>query len=129
MAGIERRIEALEGLIGRQEEEGPDAATRRALLRAILNEHAALKASRAGGFRGGVPIVPEDLPGKILGPGYTVGDVVGLAVRRVAERELSGDLEEAEIEEAAEGWTRGMRSLYERVGKGHVWDRVERERA
>ena len=54
-------------------------------LMAILDELAALKASRAHGFRGGVPIVPEDIPGKILGPDYTRDELCGLAVRRALE--------------------------------------------
>ena len=128
MASLERRVEALEGLIG-QPEEDPEAAARWALMRAILDEFALLKSSGAVHYRANVRIEPEDIPGKVLGPAYTVGDVVGLACRRVAERELSGYLDEGEMEETVEGWTRGMRSLYERVGKGHVWDRVERERA
>lgn len=125
MAGIEKRIEALEGLIGAPEDEGTARETAKVLMRAILDEFARLKASRAGGSRGGVPIVPEDIPGKILGPGYTTGEMVRLACRRVAEREMAGDLDEGEIGEVAEGWTDGMRSLYERMGKGHLWDRVE----
>ena len=125
MASIDKRIEALEGFIGPPEEEDPHRETAKALMRAILDEHAHLKASRAGGSRGGVPIVPEDIPGKVLGPGYTTGDVVRLAVRRVAERELSGDFDEGEIEEMVAGWTEGMRSLYERADKGHLWDRAE----
>lgn len=126
MASIDKRIETLEGLIGPPEEEDLEGEARRALLRAILDEHAYLKASRAGGYRGGVPRVPEEIPGKILDPGYTTGDVVRLAVRRVAERELSEDVDADEIEEMVEGWTGGMRDLYERVGKGHLWDGVER---
>ena len=125
MASIDKRIEALEGLIGPPEEPDPDRETAKALRRAILDEHARLKASRARGSRGGVPTVPEDISGKVLGPVYTTGEVVRLAVRRVAERELSGDFEEGEIEEMVAGWTEGMHALYERAGKGHLWGRVE----
>jgi hypothetical protein len=55
----------------------------------ILDEVARLKASRAVHYRGGIPMVriePEDIPGKILGPGYTPEDVWELARRRVLER-------------------------------------------
>ena len=54
-------------------------------LRAILDELAKLRASTAHGFRGGVPIVPEDIPGKILGPDYTRDELQALAVRRALE--------------------------------------------
>ena len=54
-------------------------------LMAILDELAALKASRAHGFRGGVPIVPEDIPGKILGLEYSQDELFELAVRRALE--------------------------------------------
>jgi hypothetical protein len=61
-------------------------ALRTALIRDILDEFASLKASRAVHYRGGKRIVPEDIPAKILGPGYTKGDVWELAERRVLER-------------------------------------------
>ncbi len=54
-------------------------------LRAILDELHRLKASGAPGFRGGVPIVPEDIPGKILGPDYTHEELCELAVERALE--------------------------------------------
>jgi hypothetical protein len=63
-----------------------DAARRHAIAPEILNEVALLKASGAGGFRGGVPIEPEDIPGKILGADYTWEQLVELASRRVLER-------------------------------------------
>lgn len=84
-----------------------------------------LKATRAHGERGGVPVVPEDIPGKALGPRYTFGALVGLACRRVAERELSGEFGEDEIEAVIEGWTRDMRGVFERIGKGASWHRIE----
>jgi hypothetical protein len=61
-------------------------ALRTALIRDILDEFASLKASRAVHYRGGKRIEPEDIPAKILGPGYTKGDVCELAERRVLER-------------------------------------------
>ena len=71
MASVERRIAALEGLIQPPEQEDEAAALRRALIRDILDEFARLKASRAVHYRGGKRIESEDIPGKILGPGYT----------------------------------------------------------
>jgi len=87
VASIERRIAALEGLI--QPPPSPKdeaAALQAALIRDILDEFASLKASRALHYRGGKRIEPEDIPGKILGPGYTEEDVWELAERRVLER-------------------------------------------
>jgi len=87
MASIDKRIEALEGLI--QPPASPEdeaVAHRRALLRDTLDEFAGLKASGAVHYRAGKRIEPEDIPGKILGPGYTWGDVWELARRRVLER-------------------------------------------
>jgi hypothetical protein len=86
MASIGRRIEALEGLI--QPPASPEdeaAARRRALIRDILDEFARLKASGAVHYRGGKRIESEDIPGTILGPGYTTEDVWELARRRVLE--------------------------------------------
>ena len=87
MASIERRIEVLEGRI--QPPTSPEdgaAARQRALARDILEEFASLKASRAVHHRGGKRIEPEDIPGKILGFGYTTGDEWELARRLVLER-------------------------------------------
>jgi hypothetical protein len=44
--------------------------------------------------------VPEDIPGKILGPGYTLEDVRKLARRRVLER-LERHLTREEVIRAA----------------------------
>jgi hypothetical protein len=68
-----------------------------------LGEVASLKASRAVHYRGGTPMVriePEDIPGKILGPGYTPEDVWKLARRRVLER-LEQHLTREEVIRAA----------------------------
>jgi len=88
MASRNKRIEYLEQHM-RPPEKDKDAALRRALINDILDELAGLKASRAVHYRGGTPMVriePEDIPGKILGPGYTPEDVWKLARRRVLER-------------------------------------------
>jgi hypothetical protein len=87
VASIERRIEVLEGRI--QPPTSPEdgaAARQRALARDILEEFASLKASRAVHYRGNKRIEPEDIPGKILGPGYSTEDVWELARKRVLER-------------------------------------------
>ena len=91
MGSRNKRIEYLEQHI-RPPEKDKDAALRRALINDILDELASLKASRAVHYRGGTPMVriePEDIPGKILGPGYTPEDVWKLARRRVLERHLT----------------------------------------
>jgi hypothetical protein len=87
MASIGRRIEALEGRIQPPTSPEDEAAARqRALVRDILDEFARLKASGAVHYRGGKRVEPEDIPGKILGPAYTLEDVWELARRRVLER-------------------------------------------
>jgi hypothetical protein len=88
VGSINKRIEYLEQHI-QPPEKDKDAALRRALINDILDELASQKASRAVHYRGGTPMVriePEDIPGKILGPGYTPEDVWKLARRRVFER-------------------------------------------
>jgi hypothetical protein len=86
MGSIDKRIESLEQRIRPPELEDEDAALRTALIRDTLDELASLKASRAVHYRGGKRIEPEDMPGKILGPGYTTEDVWELARKRVLER-------------------------------------------
>jgi len=85
MGSLDKRIEYLEQRI-RPPEKDKAAALQTALIRDILDEFASLKASRAVHYRGGKRIEPEDIPGKILGPGYTTEDVWELARRRVLER-------------------------------------------
>jgi hypothetical protein len=85
VASLDKRIEYLEQRI-RPPEKDKAAALQTALIRDILDEFASLKASRAVHYRGGKRIEPEDIPGKILGPGYTKEDVWELARRRVLER-------------------------------------------
>jgi hypothetical protein len=105
MGSLEKRLEVLEGRIEPPEDEG--AELRRALLRATLDEFARLKASRAPGFRGGVRIVPKDIPGQYLTKPYTTGDLIDLAIERVWEREgLDEDLMAA--------WKQGFKAACER---------------
>jgi hypothetical protein len=85
VASLDKRIEYLEQRI-RSPEKDKAAALQTALIRDILDEFASLKASRAVHYRGGKRIEPEDMPGKILGPGYTREDVWELAERCVLER-------------------------------------------
>ena len=71
MASLERRVEALEGLIG-QPEEDPEAAARWALMRAILDEFALLKSSGAVHYRANVVAdgqIPPFLSGLLLRTG------------------------------------------------------------
>ena len=109
---IRDRVDRLEAQIESPQDEG--AARRYAIATEILDEVAGLKSSRAAGFRGGVPIEPEDIPGKILGAYYTWGQLVRLAVRRVFERKgLAGD----EHQELIRDWTRGFEKLSTRSGR------------
>ena len=84
MGSIDKRLENLERLVGSPDE---GSEHRRTVVRAILNEFAALKASRAVHYRARMHIEPEDIPGKILGPDYTTEQLWELAERRVLERE------------------------------------------
>ena len=59
-----------------------------------MDELAHLKSSRAVHYRAGERIEPEDIPGKILGPGYTWEDLRELAIKRVLERCAREDLSE-----------------------------------
>ena len=87
MGSIGKRLENLERLVGPLEDE--NAERRRSVAREILDEFARLKASGAVHYRGGVGvrIEPEDIPGKILGAGYTSEQMWELAAKRVSERE------------------------------------------
>ncbi len=125
MANVDNRIGRLER--DRPPKEDPEAALKWAVSRDILNEFAALKASRAKNVsRGGVPIEPEDTPGKILGEGYTHGQLMGLAVRRVFEREheIAPDILDLQTTEMLiEQWTAAMRQYL--TSNGYDWDEVE----
>ena len=83
MGSLERHIQELEGRISTDAVRGPSKSFTH--LRKILNELAALKASCADGTLGGVAIEPENIPRKVLGPNYTHGDLLELAVSRTVE--------------------------------------------
>ena len=87
MGSIENRLRRLEERTPAREPEHTPAFSK---LRATLDELAALKSSRAPGYRGGVPIVPEDIPGRVpgreLGPGYTHAQLYTLAAERASVR-------------------------------------------
>jgi hypothetical protein len=85
MGSIDKRITDLEGRIPPPPEDEV-AARRKVLLRETLDELARLKASGAVHYRAGRRIEGEDIPLKILGPGYSREDVWRLAHRRVLER-------------------------------------------
>jgi hypothetical protein len=86
MGSIDKRLDALERLVGPLGPHDEGSEHRRTVVRDILDEFAYLKASRAVHYRGGVRVEPEDIPGKILGPGYTTEQMWELAARRVSER-------------------------------------------
>ena len=129
MGGLNGRLSRLEGRIQPHEDE--DAALRRTIIRMILNEFAHLKASRAGGHRGGKPIVPDDIPFRELGPGYTTGEMIALAIRRVVERQYD-DLGDEAREAIIEGWTQSIKEWsrldWAVAGRsGFDWNKVEDE--
>jgi hypothetical protein len=93
MAGINRRIKDLEGRI-QPPPEDEAVARRKVLIRLTLDEFARLKASRAVHYRAGRRIEGEDIPLKILGPGYSREDLWELAHQRVLERAAFEDLSE-----------------------------------
>jgi len=128
MGSLDNRISRLER--NRPPEEDPEADLKWAVTRDILNEFAALKASRAtSSWRGGDPMIriePEDIPGKILGEGYTTGQMMELAVRCVFEREheIAPDILDSDAtEDLIERWTIYMRELA--ITSGWDPDKVE----
>ena len=106
MGSLDRRIEDLERRFASDSSKNPSGA--RLQMVAILDEFAALKQSYAHGLRGGVPIVPERIPLKILGPGYTYREFVRLTLKRASE---AGAFPEEEIPRwtAAAFWLFGRR--------------------
>jgi hypothetical protein len=128
VASIDKRIADLERRLVPPEDEG--AELRRAVIRDILDEFAALKACRArNSYRGGnppTPIQPTDPAGEALGYPYTTGELVGFAVRRVFERAREEDpdvLTHEETEGLIAAWTESMR----RGPFGKWGDRIEAE--
>jgi hypothetical protein len=83
LGDIEKRITELEKLT---ETPNPTRSDTLKTLYAILDEIASLKSSCAPHLRGGVPIEPENIPRQILGPGYTHGELLSLAVERAAQK-------------------------------------------
>jgi hypothetical protein len=128
VAGIDKRIAELERLIVAPEDE--EAERRRAVIRDILDELAALKARRArNSYRGGnppTPIQPTDPAGDVLDYPYTTGELVGFAVRRVfeREREIAPEiLGREDVEEMAANCTESMR----RLAFGERWEEIDAE--
>lgn len=81
--GLRRRVRGIEERLAAETVGKPSEAFVR--LRAVLDELAALKSSCAPRMRGGIPVEPEHIPRKILGPGYTHNDLLALAAERAAE--------------------------------------------
>ena len=126
MASIDRRIQDLERLYATAPPEDEGAKRRRTITSSILDEFGRLKASRAVHYRAGVRIEPENIPGRILGPGYTTGELWELAIRRALEREREtapNGLSAEDLEEMVQGWTEAFRKFTE--DRGHDWNKVE----
>ncbi len=81
--GIGRRIGDLERRASKPTETGRSEVFLH--LKTILDELAYLKQSCAPGLRGGVPIEPENIPQKVLGPDYTHRQLLELAISRSVE--------------------------------------------
>lgn len=107
MRDIDRRIQKLEEQLAATDT--PESDESFLHLQHILDELAALKSSCAEGLRGGVPIVPKNIPGKILGPGYTHAQLMGLAVSRCVE---AGTVPA----ERAHDYLQYLRDLWQREG-------------
>jgi hypothetical protein len=127
VAGIDKRIADLERLIVVPEDK--EAELRRAVIRDILDEHAALKSCRARNvYRGGkppTPIQPTDPTGEALGYPYTKGQLTEFAVRRVFERarDEDPDFTHEPTEDLIETWPENMR----RGPFGERWEEIEAE--
>ena len=87
LGSIENRWQRLEE---RTPVQAPEPTPAFVKLRATLDELAALKSSGACGYRGGGSIVPEDIPGRELGPGYTRAQLLTLAAERAAAKARAG---------------------------------------
>jgi hypothetical protein len=126
-ASIDKRIADLERRLVPPEDEG--AELRRAVIRDILDELAALKSRRARNSYGGgnppTPIQPTDPAGEALGYPYTRGELVGFAVRRVFERarEEDSNVTDEATEDLIAAWTENLRS----GPFGERWEEIEAE--
>jgi hypothetical protein len=83
VGSIENRLRRLEEKAAAQEPEYTPAFVK---MVAVLDELAALRGSGAVHYRGGVPIEPEDIPGRTLGPGHTYGQLYALAAERASAK-------------------------------------------
>ena len=121
MGSIDKRIADLERRIAPPSPEDEGREHRRAILRQVLDELAALRACRArNSYRGGnppTPIQPTDPAGEALGYPYTKGQLTAFATRRVIEREFAPELDssEAENENVVEAWVHNMRMVCEQA--------------
>ena len=92
-----KRLDALERVFARSfAGEGPCRGLDPDLA-AIYDELSRLRSSQAVHYRGGVRIEPENLPEKLLGPGYTHAELRELAVARGLERRGYSTQEIAEL--------------------------------
>lgn len=110
MGGIDRRLEDLKRRILRSAH--PETSAASVHLRVILNELGALKSSCAEHQRGGVRMEPENIPRRILGPGYTHVDLLRLAVSRsVGAGRVPAERVEAYVRFLRESWERAGKDL------------------
>jgi hypothetical protein len=119
---IGARLERLEDQIGPPVDK--ETALRQAVMRDVMKEFGHLKASRAIHYRGGpgglTRIEPEDIPGKVLGPTYTTGEMMQLVIRRMFECEEVSDVEELVVR-----WTPLFEAFFARAGRD--WNKMEGE--
>lgn len=130
MGSIDNRISRLERNRLASPEEDPEADLKWAVTVDILNEYSRLRASGAVHYRAGKRIEPENIPRKILGPDYTVGELWSLAIRRVFEREHEiapngAILDSDTTEDLIEQWTASMREQL--TAQGWDWGEVPNE--
>jgi hypothetical protein len=131
VGSIDKRLENLERLVEPPEDEGRER--RRAIMRQVLDELAALTACRArNSYRGGsppTPIQPTDPAGEALGYPYTKGQLMAFAARRVIERDFTPELDsgEGEAENVVGAWVHNMRMLCEQAVGPDPWDKIEAE--
>jgi hypothetical protein len=116
MGSVDRRIEELERLLA---ESGEPRGPSRQMI-AILNEVASLKASCADRWTGEknmTRVEGENIPRKVLGPGYTHRDLWRLAVERASASE-------ALPEEDVPRWTAVVFELFGQLSTRHDLDAV-----
>jgi hypothetical protein len=104
MASIDKSISDLQRQLGRADQEPSEAYLQ---LKAVIIELSGLKASAAVHYRAGRRVEGENIPRRVLGPGYTHADLFALAVERcVAEGKVSAERSAACFGVLRERWER-----------------------